>query len=164
MMTLVPSYQKGKDCLFLLKGEWSLLIRRLSINVTLKSLLLVARIEKSSKSGVWLQNKRCSLMVESSSPWIIFSAIGTPTYKLAKFLLKILTPAAVNEFTVTDSFHFAEEICHQDSNLHMASLENDSLFTNISLEETINICLENLYNNNENPLTFQSMIFVICLT
>ena len=57
-----------KDCLFLFKGGWSLLIRRFSINMTLKSLLLVARIEKSSKSGVWLQNKRSSLMAESSSP------------------------------------------------------------------------------------------------
>ena len=61
-----------KYCLFLLKGGWSLLIRRLSINVTLKSLLLLARIEKSSNSGVWLQNKRCSLMAESSSPLILF--------------------------------------------------------------------------------------------
>ena len=57
--TMFLSYQKG---------GWSLLIRRLSINVTLKSSLLVARIEKSSKSGAWLQNKRCSLMAESSSP------------------------------------------------------------------------------------------------
>ena len=50
--TMFLSYQKvskGKDCFFLFKGGWSLLIRRLSINVTLKSLLLVARIEKSSK-------------------------------------------------------------------------------------------------------------------
>ena len=61
------------------------------------------------------------------------SAIGTPTSKLAKFLLKFLTPSTANEFTVIDSFHFAEEISHQDSNLHMASLDDDSLFTNITL-------------------------------
>ena len=46
---------------------------------------------------------------------------------------------------------FAEEICQQDSNLHMASLDFDSLFTNIALEETIDICVDNLYNDNENP-------------
>ena len=50
-----------------------------------------------------------------------------------------------------DSFHFAEEICQQDSNLHMASLDVDSLFTNIPLDETIDICVGNLYNDNENP-------------
>ena len=63
----------------------------------------------------------------------ILSAIGTRTYKLAKFLRKFLTPSAANEFTAIDSFHFAEEIRQQDSNLHMASLDVDSLFTNIPL-------------------------------
>ena len=58
--------------MFLFKRGWSLLIRRFSINVILKSLLLLARIEKSSESGVWLQNKRCSLMVEWSSPLTLF--------------------------------------------------------------------------------------------
>ena len=33
----------------------------------------------------------------------------------------------------------------------MASLDVDSLLTNISLEETINICVDNLYSDNENP-------------
>ena len=37
-----------------------------------------------------------------------------------------------------------------DSNLHIASLDIDSLFTNIPLDETIDICVDNLYNDNEN--------------
>ena len=95
----------------------------------------------------------------------ILSAIGTPTYKLAKFLLKFLTPSTANEFTVIDSFHFAEEICQQDSNLHMASLDIDSLCTTIPLEETINICVENLYTMTMRiPLIFKNIIFIICLT
>ena len=53
---------KGKDCLFLFKGGWSLL------SLTLKSLLLVVRIEKSSKSSAWLQNKRCYLMADHHHP------------------------------------------------------------------------------------------------
>ena len=81
----------------------------------------------------------------------ILSAIDTPTYKLAKFLLKFLTPSTAKKYTVIDSFHFAEEICQQDSNLHMASLDVDSLFTNIPLDETIDNCVDNLYNDNENP-------------
>ena len=63
----------------------------------------------------------------------ILSAIGTPTYKLANFLLKLLTFSTANEFTVIESFHFAEEISEQISNLHMANLDVDSLFTNIPL-------------------------------
>ena len=48
-------------------------------------------------------------------------------------------------------FTFQKKICQQDSNLHMASLDVDSLFTNIPVEKTINICVDNLYNDNENP-------------
>ena len=45
-----------------------------------------------------------------------------------------------------DRFAFAEEIVQQDSKLFMGSLDVDSLFTNIPLEETINICTNLLYN------------------
>ena len=47
----------------------------------------------------------------------ILSAIETPSYKLAKFL--------ADEFTIKDSFVFAEEIVHQDSKLFMGSLDVD---------------------------------------
>ena len=89
----------------------------------------------------------------------ILSAIDTPTYKLAKFLQKFLTPSTANKYTVIDSFHFAEEICQQDSNLHMASLDVHSLFTNIPLDETMDICGDNLYNDNENPPNIPKLDF-----
>ena len=44
---------------------------------------------------------------------------------------------------------FAEEIVHLDSKLSIGSLDVDSLFTNIPLEETINICTNLLYNNED---------------
>ena len=75
----------------------------------------------------------------------ILSAIGTPSYKLVPKLSSV----TFNEFTVKDSFAFAEEIVHQDSKLFMDSLDVDSLFTNIPLEETINICTNLLYNNKD---------------
>ena len=37
----------------------------------------------------------------------ILSAIGTPAYDLAKFLVPVLSPLTVNDFTVQDSFLFA---------------------------------------------------------
>ena len=40
----------------------------------------------------------------------IFSAIGTPTYKLAKCLVPILSDITQNQFTVKDSFTFVDEI------------------------------------------------------
>ena len=33
----------------------------------------------------------------------------------------------------------------------MANMDVDTLFTNIPLEETIGICVGNLFNDNENP-------------
>ena len=47
----------------------------------------------------------------------------------------------------TDSYHFAEEICQGDPNLHMGSLDVDFLFSNIPLEETIDFCNE-MYSVN----------------
>ena len=54
-----------------------------------------------------------------------------------------------NEFTVKDSFHFAEEIVDQQHDLFMGSLDVDSLFTNIPLEETIEICTNELFKESE---------------
>ena len=53
------------------------------------------------------------------------SAIGTPTYKIAKFLVPILSCLTINDFTVKDSFSVAKEIVEQDSNFHMGSLDVD---------------------------------------
>ena len=59
-----------------------------------------------------------------------------------------LVKPSENEQIVTDSYHFAEESCKQDTNLCMARLDADFLFTNIPLEETIDIFIHSLYNNN----------------
>ena len=71
---------------------------------------------------------------------LILSAINTPPYWLAKYLNPILSPLTTNEFTVKNSFDFAEEVVNYDHNLYMASLDVESLFTNIPLEETIKNC------------------------
>ena len=75
------------------------------------------------------------------------SAIGTPTIKLAKFLVPILEPLTTNEYTITDSFTFAEGLQSFDSKLVMASFDVKSLFTNIPLQETIDLCVENLFQD-----------------
>ena len=77
----------------------------------------------------------------------ILSAIGTPTYKIAKFLVPILSCLTINEFSIKDSFSFAKEIIEQGSYFYVGSL--DSLFTNILLEETIHICTESIYYQND---------------
>ena len=54
-----------------------------------------------------------------------------------------------NEYTIKDSFAFAEEIVEQDSEFFMGSLDADSLFTNVPLEKTIDICANTLFGNTE---------------
>ena len=79
----------------------------------------------------------------------ILSVLQTPTYSLAKFLVPILDPLTKNEYTVKDSFHFAEDICEQDPSLSVSTLDVDSLFTNIPLDETIDICINQLFENTD---------------
>ena len=75
----------------------------------------------------------------------ILSAIGTSTYKLTKLLVTVLSDITQNEFTVKDSFTFVDEILTQNSDLYMASLDVDALFTNIPLDETIDIWIKKLF-------------------
>ena len=42
--------------------------------------------------------------------WPGISALQTPTFKFAKFLVPILNPLTKNEYTVTYSFQFAKKI------------------------------------------------------
>ena len=77
---------------------------------------------------------------------LFLSAVNTPTYKLAKFILPILKSLIRNEYTVKDSFAIAEEIVGQ---VFMGSLNVDSLFPNIPFEETIDICTNTLFENTE---------------
>ena len=79
----------------------------------------------------------------------ILSAIGTPTYNIAKFLVPILKPLTTNDYTLKDTFEFSRDILDQTPNLFMASLDVDSLFANITLDETINIIIEKLFSENE---------------
>ena len=68
---------------------------------------------------------------------------------LATYLNPILSPLTSNEFTVKNYFNFAEEVVNYDHNLYMASLDVESLFTNIPLEETINPFMHNVPKSSD---------------
>ena len=78
----------------------------------------------------------------------ILSAINTPVDKLAKYLVLNLPPLPVNDYTVKDSFTFAKEIINFDHNLFMASLDVESLFTNIPVDESIKNAVDDLFSSN----------------
>ena len=78
----------------------------------------------------------------------IISATNTPSYKLAKFLIPLLTPLTSNDFTIKDSFSFAKDVSSFDCAHYMNNFDIESSFANILLEKTINICVDQLFENN----------------
>ena len=75
----------------------------------------------------------------------IISQIGTCTYEVAKFLLPFIRPHTTNNYTIKDTFHFVSMVDKKDHRLFPASLDVDSLFTNIPLDETIEIVTGKVY-------------------
>ena len=104
----------------------------------------------ATTSGILYGSPKVHKTVVNNTPNFtpILSATNRPTYSLAKLLNPILSPLTTNEFTVKNSFDFAEEVVNYDHNLYMASLDVESLFTNIPLEETIKNCVNDLFSNN----------------
>ena len=81
----------------------------------------------------------------------ILSACNTPGYGLAKYLVPILSPITTNKYTIKDSFSFAKELINTPAKgTVMASFDVKSLFTNIPLNETIDIISYEMFENPEN--------------
>ena len=78
----------------------------------------------------------------------ILSAINTPVYKFAKYFVPILSRLTVNDYTVKDSLTFAEEVINFDHNLFIDSLDVESLFTNIPVDDTIKNAVDDLFSSN----------------
>ena len=96
-----------------------------------------------SRPGILYGNPKVHKPVVDNMPKFrpILSAINTPGYNLAKFLIPILEPLTHNEFTANNTFSFATAITSYDSSLFVAGLDVESLFTNITLNETTKIVL-----------------------
>ena len=100
--------------------------------------------------GILYSNPKVHKTVANSAPkfWPILSALTTPTYLLAKYLNPILSLLTTNEFTVKNTFDFAEEVVNYDHNLYMASLDVQLLITNTPLEIAFKNCVNDLFSNN----------------
>ena len=93
----------------------------------------------------------------------IMSAIKTPTYNIASFLVLLLEPITTNMYRVKNSFEFAKETAYQDPGPFMASLDVESLLNNLSLEETRSVCRDSLFSNdakvnNINRIDFEKLL------
>ena len=102
-----------------------------------------------SKPGVLYALAKIHKALEDGIPSFhpILSAVGTPTYKLAKLFDQLLKTLTNNEYTMKDPFSFAEEVLEYSASQFMASFDTKSLFTSIPLTEMLNLCVQNLHRN-----------------
>ena len=81
----------------------------------------------------------------------IVSSIGTFNYNLAHFLCDLLSPLIPNDYSCKYNFSFVSQIKNANlSKKFLISYDVTSLFTNISLQETIDIAINLIFNHNPN--------------
>ena len=101
-------------------------------------------VPKTHKSGVPLRP--------------ILSMVNAPQHELAKWLAEVLKPVVrkYSDHVIKDTFDFCDAIDeslvdHDAKELFMCSFDVTSLFTNIPITETIDICLDALYRDDSIP-------------
>ena len=81
----------------------------------------------------------------------IISQIPTPTYKLAKRLNNIISPYIPIQHTIKSSDEFIQLLHSTEPTGILASLDVESLFTNVPVKATIDIILDYVYQHESLP-------------
>ena len=79
----------------------------------------------------------------------ILAAYNLPSYKLAKFLVPLLSHLTSNSHSIHNSSNFCNFITKQDPNNFLVSYDVEALFTNVPVQETISIILDKLYETQD---------------
>ena len=79
----------------------------------------------------------------------ILAAHDLPNFKLAKYLVPLLSHLTTNQYSVKNSSEFASYITKQSSNQFLVSYDVQSLFTNVPIHETIAIILEKIFTSDD---------------
>ena len=77
----------------------------------------------------------------------IISQIPSPTYKLAKSINSIIAPYIPDQYSLKSSDDFIDLLQENDNAGMLASLDVESLFTNVPIDPTIDIILKYVYNH-----------------
>ena len=152
MLSDIDKFQKlnvkpGKELNLLLKHEDKLVSFLIGIKKYIGENLYQNLYPQGSQPGIMYGSSEIHKPLVNGYHKLrpILSALNTGTYKWAKFFVPLLRHLTSNQFTLKDSFEFAKIIC---TGLFMASLDVDSLFINVPFEETINICVNELFKSN----------------
>ena len=92
----------------------------------------------------------------------VVSMIGTPEYKLAKFLDSLIKPYIPDTYLLksTDEFIDRLKLVPCTNKNTMVSFDVISLFTNVPLAETIELIINRIYDdNNPNAVPFEKDVF-----
>ena len=92
----------------------------------------------------------------------ILSMIGSLNYGFAKFISKLLDPIRYAPSQCKESFSLASYLSSSSlNNFYFVSFDVASLFTNVPLDETIDIILDKLYPNKDKKLKVNGMTRLI---
>ena len=95
----------------------------------------------------------------------ILSMVGSAQHELAKSLSSTMQPVLdlYSSNCTKDSFSFAQKVQQLEFNpdySFLCSHDISSLFTNVPLDETLQICADTLYNGHLPPPQFLKVIFI----
>ena len=99
----------------------------------------------------------------------IISQVGTVTYEISKRLNKLICKYIPKNYTVKSTYEFISLLKDVDKPSNIASLDVESLFTNVPVHRTVDIILENVYNHPtipppKIPSSILKQLLVICTT
>jgi hypothetical protein len=96
----------------------------------------------------------------------IIAAYNTPSFNLAKFLVPILEDLTINEFSVKNSYSLYDDLRKLDIpvNSFLTSFDVTSLFTNIPLEETVDIVCNKIFDGHDSFMSMTKCEFKSLLT
>ena len=81
----------------------------------------------------------------------IVSSLGTFNYNIDHFLCDLLSPLVPDDYSCKDAFSFVSQIKNANlSRKFLVSYDETSLFTNIPLQETVDIAINLIFNHNPN--------------
>ncbi|XP_063876914.1 uncharacterized protein LOC135109465 [Scylla paramamosain] len=81
----------------------------------------------------------------------IISQIPTPTYNITKKLCKIFTPYVPATYSLSSAIDFLDILKNSKTKRTIASLDVESLFTNVPVDRTINYIIERIDRDDTKP-------------
>ena len=159
-------YTSSMDQIFADKSKFKIvdidktISRVANIKRYLETLLKRGEITESEKKEMWMKGAnrararglpKTHKNFDKVPPFRpIVDTTNTPYSGIGSYLKKVLFPLTVNDYSMKDSFHAAEEIQKIDFDLlqkgyKLVSFDVVSLFTNVPLKRTINIIADRIY-------------------